>query len=134
MNVTSPAALVVWMPRRNVARRLRSVLRVVAGRVQCQISTSAFATAAQALLTLTTLMVSVSGVPCRFSRMSLRNKSVRDGYGPIVSVGVTAQLAFVLVVVVPVEVVDDGLVGDRRTPAATAAPRRRRSLRTPRAG
>jgi len=45
--------------------------------------------------------------------------SVRDGYGPIVSVGVTAQLAFVLVVVVPVDV-DDGLVGDSPHAAATA--------------
>jgi hypothetical protein len=48
--------------------------------------------------------------------------SVRDGYGPIVSVGVTAQVAFVLVVVVVVLVdVDDGLVGDSPHAAATAA-------------
>ncbi|HKH71846.1 MAG TPA: hypothetical protein VKA59_10890 [Vicinamibacterales bacterium] len=47
--------------------------------------------------------------------------SLRDGYGPIVSVGVTVQLAFVLVVVVLVDV-DDGLVGeDSPHAAATAA-------------
>jgi hypothetical protein len=46
--------------------------------------------------------------------------SVRDGYGPIVSVGVTAQLAFVLVVVVLVDV-DDGLVGDSPPHAAATA-------------
>jgi len=47
--------------------------------------------------------------------------SVRDGYGPIVSVGVTAQLAFVLVVVVLLDEVDDGLVGDSPHATATAA-------------
>jgi hypothetical protein len=47
--------------------------------------------------------------------------SVRDGYGPIVSVGVTAQAAFVLVVVVPLVDVDDGLVGESPHAAATAA-------------
>jgi hypothetical protein len=46
--------------------------------------------------------------------------SVRDGYGPIVSVGVTAQLAFVLAVVVLVDV-DDGLVGDSPPQAAATA-------------
>ncbi len=46
---------------------------------------------------------------------------MRDGYGPIVSVGVTAQLAFVLVVVVPSIETDDGLVGDSPHAAATAA-------------
>jgi hypothetical protein len=46
--------------------------------------------------------------------------SLRDGNGPIVSVGVTAQLAFVLVVVPPVDVVD-GLVGESPHAAATAA-------------
>jgi hypothetical protein len=47
--------------------------------------------------------------------------SVRDGYGPIVSVGVTAQVAFVLVVVVLLDDVDDGLVGESPHAAATAA-------------
>jgi hypothetical protein len=47
--------------------------------------------------------------------------SVRDGYGPIVSVGVTAQVALVLVVVVLLEDVDDGLVGESPHAAATAA-------------
>jgi hypothetical protein len=68
------------------------------------------------------LIVSVNGVPCLFSRTSLRNISLRDGYGPIVSVGVSAQLAFVLVVVVSVDDVDDGLVGDESPHAAAAAP------------
>jgi len=55
--------------------------------------------------------------------------SVRDGYGPAVSLGVTAQLALVdVVVVVVVVVVVDGLVGDSLqataapTPAAPRAP------------
>jgi|RhiMethySRZTD1v2_1073278.scaffolds.fasta_scaffold00235_32 hypothetical protein len=55
--------------------------------------------------------------------------SVRDGYGPIVSVGVTAQFAFVLVVEPPVDV-DDGLVGE--SPQATADGGRGRSNRAER--
>jgi hypothetical protein len=46
--------------------------------------------------------------------------SLRDGNGPIVSVGVIAQLAFVLVAVPPVDVAD-GLVGESPHDAATAA-------------
>jgi hypothetical protein len=52
--------------------------------------------------------------------MSLRIKSVSDGYGPSVSVGVTAHAALVPVVVVGVEV-DVGLVGELPHPNATAA-------------
>jgi hypothetical protein len=49
--------------------------------------------------------------------------SVRDGYGPAVSLGVTAQFAFVLVGVVdPVELsTADGLVCESPHAAATAA-------------
>jgi hypothetical protein len=47
--------------------------------------------------------------------------SLRDGNGPTVSAGVTAQLAFVLVVVVLPDEVDDGLVGESPHTAATAA-------------
>ena len=55
--------------------------------------------------------------------MSLRNMSLRDGYGPIVSDGVTAQAAFVVVGVVAVAVVstEDGLVGESPQAVATAA-------------
>jgi hypothetical protein len=72
---------------------------------------------------LTTFTVSVSGVPLRFSLMSLRNMSVRDGYGPAVSLGVTAHVAFVLVVgVVPDDVSTAvGLVCESPQAAATAA-------------
>src|SRR5689334_12085080 len=89
-------------------------------------STSAPDTAPQALFVLTTTMVSVTGRPGLFSRMSLRTKSDSDGNGPIVSVGVTAQVALlvggavvvggvVVVVVVgvaAVAAVDVGAVGE----------------------
>jgi hypothetical protein len=53
--------------------------------------------------------------------MSLRNISVRDGYGPIVSLGVTAHAAFVLVDP-PVDVsTADALVGESPHATATAA-------------
>ena len=54
--------------------------------------------------------------------MSLRKRSVSDGYGPTVSVGVTAHAALVPVVVVVVVVVEVGLVGELPHPKATAAP------------
>jgi hypothetical protein len=49
--------------------------------------------------------------------------SLRDGYGPIVSDGVTAQAAFVVVVAVVVVVVstEDGLVGESPHAVPTAA-------------
>jgi hypothetical protein len=48
--------------------------------------------------------------------------SLREGYGPIVSVGVTAHVAFELVVVVvSLADVDDGLVGESPHATATAA-------------
>jgi hypothetical protein len=54
--------------------------------------------------------------------MSLRNMSVRDGYGPAVSLGVTAHVAFVLVGVVPDAVSTAvGLVCESPQAAATAA-------------
>src|SRR5262249_50666051 len=59
----------------------------------CQISTFAFDTGVQFELELTTLIVSVNGIPGRSSRMSLRNTLVIDGNGPAVSVGVTAHAA-----------------------------------------
>src|SRR5262245_60079388 len=65
-------------------------------------------------------MASVSTVPCLPSRTSLRNNSTSEGYGPTVSVGVTAHAAFVDVVAVVV--VDEGLVGEPLHPSASAAP------------
>src|SRR6185503_19533296 len=59
---------------------------------------------------------------CFPSRTSLLNRSVSDGYGPMVSVGVTAQAVLLLVVGVVVLVVDDGLAGESPQPSATAAP------------
>jgi hypothetical protein len=57
-----------------------------------------------------------------FSRTSLRKRSFSDGYGPTVSVGVTAQAALVEVVVVEFdEVVVVGLVGESPQPKAIAA-------------
>src|SRR6185436_7968040 len=54
--------------------------------------------------------------------MSLRNISVSDGYGPTVSVGVTAQAALVEVVGVdPDDVAADGLAGESPQPSAIAA-------------
>src|SRR5439155_5177322 len=89
----------------------------------CQISTLAAETAAQLAFTLTTLIVSVRTVPVLVSRMSLRKISVTDGYGPMVSVGVTAQALFVDPVVVPVVVVvAEGLVDELLQPKASAAP------------
>jgi hypothetical protein len=58
------------------------------------------------------LIVSVRIVPVLLSRISLRNRSIRDGNGPTVSVGVTAHAAFVDPVVVVVEPAVDGLVGE----------------------
>jgi hypothetical protein len=56
--------------------------------------------------------------------MSLRNMSVIDGYGPAVSVGVTAQLEDEVVELVdePDVLVDDGLV-DESLPHPKAIPR-----------
>ena len=59
---------------------------------------------------LTTVIARVSAVPLLPSRISLRMKSVSDGNGPAVSVGVTAHAAFVFPVVVP-PVVVVGLAG-----------------------
>src|SRR4029434_5070829 len=70
----------------------------------------------------TTVMVSASVVPGFPSRMSLRNRSLRDGNGPSVSDGVTAQAAGVVAPVVVVVVVGDGLVGVLPHPTAMAAP------------
>src|SRR5262245_59360224 len=56
-------------------------------------------------------MVTVSGVPARFSRTSLRKKSARDGYGPSVSLGVTAHALFVETVsVIPLDPGVDAVV------------------------
>jgi len=63
----------------------------------CQISTFAFGTAAQPAFTFTTLNVSVISVPALPSRISLRNRSVRDGNGPTVSLGMTALAALAMV-------------------------------------
>src|SRR5687767_14597391 len=79
----------------------------------CQISTLAPGTAAQPLPTLTTLMVSVSNVPARPSRMSLRTRSVKDGNGPIVSLGVSAHEP---------DDPPEELVGASEQPRASAAP------------
>jgi hypothetical protein len=70
------------------------------------------------------VIVSVTGVPLFPSRISLRIRSVSDGYGPIVSVGVTAQDAPDSVPVgVVVVVVVAGLVGEPAAqPNARAAP------------
>jgi hypothetical protein len=54
--------------------------------------------------------------------MSLRKRSVSEGYGPAVSVGVTAHAEFVPVVVVVVDDVEEGLVGELPQPMTTAAP------------
>jgi hypothetical protein len=83
----------------------------------------AFATGAQLAFALATFRVSVSGVPARSSRMSLRKMSARDGYGPIVSFGVTAHAALPPVVGVVVDVPDEGLVTESvPQPNATADP------------
>ena len=55
--------------------------------------------------------------------MSLLKISVSDGYGPAVSLGVTAHAALVdPVVVVPEDDVSVGLVGELPQPTAIAAP------------
>src|SRR5947209_3882428 len=84
-------------------------------------------TGAQPLLALTTLIVSVNGVPGFPSRTSLRTNCPRDGYGPAVSDGVTTQVPLVDVVVdvvgvVVAAVVLDGLVGVLPHAAASVAP------------
>jgi hypothetical protein len=62
-------------------------------------------------------------VPLLPSRMSLRIKSVSEGYGPMVSVGVTAQAALVVPPAVVPLVVAVGLVGvSPPHPATSAAP------------
>src|SRR5262245_38600929 len=65
-------------------------------------------------------MVSVNVAPVRPSRMSLRTRSVNDGNGPAVSVGVTAQAEFVDPAEVPPASL--GLVGLSEHPSAIAAP------------
>jgi hypothetical protein len=108
--------------------------------LHCQISTFAFASGAHALLTLITLIVSASGTPLLFSRMSLRKMSDVDGYGPAVSFGATAHASLVddvpppAVPVVAVEPTADGLVAvslphAAATAAAPAAPMIRIMLR-----
>jgi hypothetical protein len=79
------------------------------------------ATAAHAAVTFTTLTVNVNSVPVLPSRISLRKMSVNEGYGPAVSVGVTAHAAFVDPVVV-VDVNVSGLVGEPPHPKASATP------------
>ena len=54
--------------------------------------------------------------------MSLRNRSVSDGKGPTVSLGVTAQAALLPAPVVGVAASVVGLVGDSPQPNASAAP------------
>ncbi|OGA56609.1 MAG: hypothetical protein A3G81_21080 [Betaproteobacteria bacterium RIFCSPLOWO2_12_FULL_65_14] len=66
---------------------------------QCQISTLALVTGAQAALTLTTDTASVRSSPVRSSRTSLRTGSVIEGKGPAVSDGVTVVVAVVVAVV-----------------------------------
>src|SRR6476660_3234593 len=86
--------------------------------------------AAHPALTFTTFTVSVSIVPALPSRMSLLKMSVSEGYGPAVSLGVTAHAALVEpVVVVPEDDVSVGLVGEllphpiaRAAPAAAPSP------------
>jgi hypothetical protein len=104
-------------------------------------STAASATGAQALLTLTTVMFNLTGSPVRLSRMSRRKKSCSEGYGPMVSLGVTAQLVAEpagvgVVPVVVAGVVSASAVGLVGVPlhaavvkAAPAAPRRRTASR-----
>src|SRR5262245_40846763 len=83
-----------------------------------------------------TRMVSASGTPCRFSRMSLRKTADFDGYGPAVSFGDTAHASLlddvppaapVPAAVVTVDATADGLVAvslphAAATAAAPAAP------------
>src|SRR5262245_65255904 len=82
-----------------------------------------------------TRMVSASGTPCRFSRMSLRKTSDFDGYGPAVSFGDTAHASLLddvppvtpVPAVVTVDATTDGLVAvslphAAATAAAPAAP------------
>jgi hypothetical protein len=79
----------------------------------------ALVTAAQLRFTATTRSVRVNGVPAVFSRTSLRNRSVNDGKGPAVSLGVTVLHvaldpvggAVVVVVEVELDAVEVGLVG-----------------------
>jgi hypothetical protein len=111
----------------------------------CQISTAAFATAAQPAFTLTTFRVTVNGVPGLPSVTSRRWNAglfsipVISGYGPIVSSGETTQAVLLVLPVVPVvpvvEVLDaEGEVGDppphaAATAAAPAEPRNPNALR-----
>ena len=101
-------------------------------------STFAFATGVQVLFTFTTVSTSMSGMPELPSRMSLLMRLVRDGYGPMVSVGETAQAADAATgVVVVVVVIDDaltvlGLVGVS-PPQAAATPAAPTALSMPNA-
>src|SRR5687767_14525285 len=80
----------------------------------CQISTLAPGTAAQPLPKLTTVMVSVSNVPARPSRIALRPRSVKDGNRPIVSLRVSGHA--------PGDDPPEELVGASEQPRASAAP------------
>src|SRR3954447_15757843 len=84
-------------------------------------STSAPATGAHAELEFTTLIVSVSAMPWRSSRMSLRIRLVTEGNGPAVSLGVTAQAGFDDVGSVVVVAAADGDVAELLQPNAAAA-------------
>src|SRR4029453_1894313 len=97
MNVTRPLLSVVCMPRRNVDARPSkppcAYCEYRPSASHCQMSTVAPDRGGHPLFALLTVMVSVSGVPVRSSRTSLRIMSVNDGYGPIVSGGRTARAA-----------------------------------------
>src|SRR5688572_17555445 len=124
VNVTTPSLLVVWIPRRNVCAAWLPYCEKLPAASHCQISTCAFSTGPQLLFVLTTVIMRVSVVPPLPSRISLRIRSVSDGDGPIVSVGVTAHAAFVVlppVVVPPVVVVGLASVSSPH-PAIRAAP------------